>query len=380
MFPHILTFSLPKPYATLNCEASFQIKKVFMTTVFFKILPLLCLSTFSSGLQAQISENSSWQPRALSVDLAMGKMWKNSKKAIEEHQKKDSDLAYTPLQDSLPSIEAMIEFKPTHPLNFSYVTAEAQGPRKSMEDAHFFKEIKQGVIVGVLDGHGGSEVSQFASGLFCEKFPEAFAQVQGNIHQAFEALIHEIHIEIAAKKEWDHIGTTAVLCFIDKYTHRIYTANLGDSEANIYRKNKEGHFQSIPLSCIRDWSSTKDAKRASIALKNPHIALIWPKVDNPKGLRYPSPFHGINISRCIGDVAFSSAVIHKPKITVNQLQIGDILILACDGLKDYVLESEIIMELHQNGSNENLAKRLVNYAIYIKNSLDNVTILTVNVD
>ncbi len=351
-----------------------------MTTLFLKILFLLWFSAFSSPLQADIIENTSWQPRTLPIDLTIEKMWKNSKKAIEEHQKKDSDLAYMPLQDSLPSIKAMADSTPTFPLKFSCFTAESQGARESMEDAHFFKEIEQGLIIGVLDGHGGVEVSQFASDLLCEKFPETFTQAQGNIHRAFEALIHEIHTEIATKNGWNHIGSTAVLCFIDKYTHQIYTATLGDSEANIYRKNKEGNFQSIPLSCIRDWSSIKEAKRASIALNNPYIALMWPKADNPKNLRYPSPFYGINISRCIGDVAFSSAVIHKPKITVNQLQIGDILILACDGLKDYVLESEIIMELHRNGPNENLAKRLVNYAIHIKNSLDNVTILAVNID
>ena len=305
---------------------------------------------------------------------------KNSKKAIEEHAKKDFNFSYAPLQEGLPSIEALTSNQELAPLNFSHSAAEAIGVRDFMEDAHFFKELEQGILIGVLDGHGGSLVAQYASERFSQKFSEALVKTLGNVHQAFEALIHEIHQEVAEKTEWSDIGSTAVLCYVNKYTHIIYTATLGDSEANIYRKNDEGHFQSIPLSCVRDWSSIKDAKRAAIALKNPYIASMWPKVGNPKQLRYPSPFFGINISRSIGDIAFAPAVIHKPKITINRLQVNDILILGCDGLKDYVLENEIVDQLHQNEPNENLAERLVNYAISIKNSLDNVTIATLHIE
>ncbi|MES2200330.1 MAG: PP2C family protein-serine/threonine phosphatase [Chlamydiota bacterium] len=340
-----------------------------MTSSFFKILFTLSLGACSSLF-----------PTPLSVDMTMEKMLKNSRKAIEEHARRSPNFAYASLQEGLPSIETMTTHTDLPPLNFSYVAAEDQGVRESMEDAHFFKEIEQGVIIGVLDGHGGVEVARFASELFWQRFPDVLTKVNGNVREAFETLIHEIHQKVAAKAEWNHIGSTAVLCFIDKSTHHIYTATLGDSEANIYRKNKEGNFQSIPISCVRDWSSLKDAKRAALALGNPRIAIMWPQVNDPKRLRYPSPFFGINISRCIGDVAFHSAVIHKPKITVNKLQVGDILILGCDGLKDYVPENEIVDQLYQTEADENLAKRLVKYAINVKKSLDNVTILVVTVD
>lgn len=356
-----------------------------MNILFFKIILSFSIffSLFSDSHESLIKEFS-WHPRALAVEITVKKMWKNSNKAIEEHKKKDPSSAYASLTDALPPLESFLIQKNLHPLKFFYSASEAQGPREFMEDAHFFKELEEGAIIGVLDGHGGGEVARYAKELFLEYFPLTLITVKGNIHQAFEILIDEIHKKIATKNEWSQIGSTAVLCFINKYTHQIYTATLGDSEANIYRKNKQGCFQSIPLSCVRDWSSAKDAKRAAIALERPYIASLWPKTSNPKCLRYPSPYFGINVSRSLGDVALTGsfekpAVIHKPKITINQLQTGDILILGCDGLKDYVLENEIIDQLNQKKTSENLAEQLVNYAINAKYSLDNVTVLSLSI-
>lgn len=307
-------------------------------------------------------------------------MWKNSKKAIEEHDKKKSD-AYASLHEALPSIDAIFNNTPTSSLTFKYSVAEAQGPRPKMEDAHFFQETDQGIIMGVLDGHGGAEVAHYASTEFQERFFAILKQTNRNVHQTFEILIDEIHKEIVRKPEWNNIGTTVVISFIDKQTHQIYTATLGDSEANIYRSINE-QLKSIPLSCVRDWSSKSDARRASVALEDPKIAIDWPNSLNPKYLRYPSPYYGINVSRSIGDVSLTGTVekpgvIHKPKITVSQLKLGDILILGCDGLKDYVSENEIISVLKENKTDQ--ANKLVRYAIDKRNSRDNVTVLVVSI-
>lgn len=326
-----------------------------------------------------------WRPRTLRSDLAMVKMLINSAKAVKEHRKKDLLNSFISSKDAVPSLEAMMNNQPLSPLKLSHFAAEAQGPRDAMEDAHFYKEIAQGSITGVFDGHGGKDVAEFANKMFQEKFSEALAKNKGNVHQTFEELIHKIHEEVMTHHEWDKIGSTAVICFIDKNTHQIYTATLGDSEANIYRKVNE-QLKSIPLSCVRDWSSVKDAKRASIALNYPQIAEDWPKVKNPKHLRY-FPICGINISRTIGDKRFTvgmfdqtkEGVIHKPKITVNLLQPDDVLILACDGLKDYVQENEIVAKLAKSQPGENLAKSLVDYAIKNKNSKDNVTIVALKI-
>ena len=113
-----------------------------------------------------------------------------------------------------------------------------------MEDAHFFQELEQGVFLGVLDGHGGQQVAQFASKECQRRFPELLAQTGGNVRQTLELLIDEVHKKVAAHAEWNEVGSTAVLCYIDKQTHLVYTATVADSEANIYR-NIEGQVKSI---------------------------------------------------------------------------------------------------------------------------------------
>jgi serine/threonine protein phosphatase PrpC len=319
------------------------------------------------------------EPRNLDANLAIKKMWKNAKKAIEEHYPKAPQHYASCQSEALPSMQTLMSQTPKTPLAFTCSAAEEQGVRSSMEDAHFFKEIPEGAITGVFDGHGGQEVSDIACDLFQKGFSDALTQTQGNVHQAFEKLIHDIHKHIALRPYLDKIGSTAIVCFIDKQSHRIYTATLGDSEANIYRYIN-GELKSIPLSCVRDWSSKHDAKRAAVALKQPELATEWPKIPG-KHLRFPSPYEGVNVSRAIGDVELTGTeetpgVIHKPKITMNQVKPGDILILACDGLKDYVSEEDIIQNLRDA---KDPAQALVKFSIQDKQSQDNVSVVAINI-
>ncbi|NGX27589.1 MAG: hypothetical protein K940chlam6_01527, partial [Chlamydiae bacterium] len=215
-----------------------------------------------------------------------------------------------------------------------------------MEDAHFYKEMEKGTLTGVFDGHGGSKVSAYASAEFQKRFPKALKEANGNVHQAFGKVIDQIHQNVANYSAWNHEGSTAVVCYIDKETHQIYTATLGDSEANIYRKSGQDGITSIPLSCVRDWLSPKDLNRLiSIYGKKTVMSFVKKVGSQAKHIRSQLAY-GVNVARAIGDVENTGEpgqprVIHKPKITVNQLRQGDVLILACDGLKDFVPEQEI---------------------------------------
>lgn len=55
------------------------------------------------------------------------------------------------------------------------------------------------------------------------------------------------------------------------------------------------------------------------------------------------------------------------------------MILACDGLKDYVQEHVIIEQMEKYNGN-NLAKALVDYAINEASSFDNVTVQVIQVE
>lgn len=341
---------------------------------------------------------SSWTPRELSWEMSIKKMHKNAEKAIKEHredaQYKDDHsfttdentelAAYATLKEALPPIESLHEAK-EKPLTFSYDVCAEQSRRPTMEDAHFYLEFDQGVVAGILDGHGGSEVANYASKEFEKNFPSCLEKFKGNIHQAFEYLIDEIHQKIAKNLSWNEQGTTAVISFINKNTRFVYTATLADSEANIYR-SFGNRVKSIPLSTIRNWASQKDSTRAAIANKLPIILENWPqyKGEQTKSLRV----NGANVSRSIGDLSKTTlndypAIIHKPKITVNQLQPGDILIFACDGLKDFVSEKEIVdlIQKQQHPIN-NLSQSLVKASLYKQGRSmhsDNVSVLAIQV-
>lgn len=317
----------------------------------------------------------------------------NGEKALREHRLKFPNKAYASEQEvPIPSRAELLK-KEANSLQFSYCFGDGQGPRPTMEDAHIYKEIPQGLIAGIFDGHGGKLVSNYASTEFAKRFEKALKDSSGDVYAAFTNLIDQIHGEIAKNVAWNHQGSTGVICFIDKETHTIYTATLGDSEANIYR-NVNNQLKSIPLSCVRDWTSIKDLRRLMKAHDRPDI-YWWGFYPDQAKYRRSQIELGVNVARGFGDLADAGTadkpiVIPKPKITVNKLnpdkpgEEGDLIVLACDGLKDYVPENEIV-EVINNTKNSyfsyfsNVAKNLKSYALNQKNAQDNVSVLAIRV-
>lgn len=346
-----------------------------------------------------------WRVNPLSVEKAEEKMHKNGVKAIEEHQAKEGAEETPPLtfwqslwnRQSLASSAYATEAEVaaskaplTEPLSFTHALADKQGRRESMEDAEFYSETADGVCLGVFDGHGGSAVSAYASKEFAKLFPSVLKIANGNVHEAFEKLIHHIYNVVKNERKWTYIGSTAVISYIDKKTGKIYTATLGDSEANIYRKFG-ADTKSIPLSCVRDFWSKKDLARLCKAHnRTPESVRAefespspWFQKVSPKSLR-SQLWTGVNVSRAIGDFLHFGTeekpiVIHKPKITVGEVKKGDRLVLACDGVKDFVLEKEIVGLVDKHKTTEAFAKGLVEFAYKDKESTDNITALVVDI-
>jgi len=258
------------------------------------------------------------------------------------------------------SEEALINFKaetqvPQTTLSFKDEHAEEQGERNTMEDARFYISNEQGTLSGVFDGHGGKEVANYTQKRTKELFFKLLEENRGNVHATFTTLFDQIEGEIknGTAEIKDDSGSTAVLCFIDPKTNKIYTATIGDSEACIYR-TINGETRSIPISCARSWGSKKDYQRLFTAGL---VSSSEPPPTDPKTLRYRNPKNtqnSLNVSRALGDESFKnssplSPLIHKPKITEEQLYPGDKIVIACDGLRDYVTEAEIIEQLALEG-------------------------------
>ncbi len=312
-----------------------------------------------------------------SLEISIAKMWKNSIEAIEcDH----TGTCYISIGQCASVNKQSLAIEKHPPLQCLHFSAEGQGSRPCMEDAHFFQEISQGVVLGVCDGHGGKEVAEYASAAFCSRFSSSLQAHHGDARQAMISLIEEIHLEVCAKEEWNDCGTVAVICFVDLVHRLVYTATLGDCEANIYRKI-EGQMRSIPLSCIRNWAHPKELARTGVVLEDGCKGILWKNQAEAKRMYYVTPMGCLNVSRSIGDAnrnknvsGRSSAISHKPKVTAHHLLPGDLLVLACDGLRDAISENEIV-QIIETSSTDLVANRLMRSAIEM--GLDNVTVLAV---
>lgn len=347
------------------------------------VLEFLPVIGFLVALIERIVVYLSKRKTSFSLEEDIKKMLKNTNKAITEHAKKDS--AYTKTKETFSNL---FEKKETETLDLSFSSAEAQGPRPTMEDAFvisFPQNNNNPSLVAIFDGHGGEKVSKFASKKFSKNFLSILKKSNENVYEAFELFCQKTQQKIAKNSSWNQCGSTAVMSYIDPKTHLIYTATLGDSEANIYRNGK-----SLPLSCVRDWSHPKEAMRVAIAHNKPAIATEWPKTPEKAKYRRSHINYGVNVSRAFGDIDQSvingcPVVSHKPKITVSKLEKGDVVIWACDGLKDFATEGEIAKiinkpsHLFQKVFSNSLAKQLVDFAVNEKESQDNVSVIAAKI-
>lgn len=260
-------------------------------------------------------------------------------------------------------------------LKFRYSEYAAQGNRKSMEDQHFYVESpEKGVFFGVLDGHNGADVANYASKILEGEFFNVLDRKKGNVHDAFVYLTKKIQEKICSKEaNFANQGSSAVFCYIkDKL---IYTATLGDSEAKIYYQDEKDNANVIPLSCVSNWASEEDKQRA--IKTHPNLENAWKEVKDPKQMRVL----GSNASRAFGD-KISKAVSQDPIISVTPACEGHCIVVACDGYWDFVNEyqSSLLVKNYFDGKvQESLPQYLVNYALNEGKSDDNVTIIAVEI-
>lgn len=298
-------------------------------------------------------------------------------------------------------------------LRYEHAVTADQNRSRDMQDAFTYSRTELGTVFGVFDGHGGHDISNYASTHFASRFFEHLSQ--GKSHRdVFQRTILSIQNDIKNENcKWgDAQGTTAVVSYID-LNHRIYTATLGDSEAKIYRMIGD-QLKSIPISCMRDWCSPKDslvfAEHRRPFLGENAKALV--QHIQAKDRRIGWHDIGLNVSRGIGLVN-TFYVIHpkvtinlpmsclhlwpemriplyfskegilrsiKPKITMFQPQPGDILILGSDGLFDSLPEHriiEIILEAIEGNRLPELTDILAGAAKQNEEYKDNITVVAV---
>jgi serine/threonine protein phosphatase PrpC len=227
--------------------------------------------------------------------------------------------------------------------------------RASSEDRFSASE----TFVGVYDGHGGSEVSDYVS----KHLPKRFEECGGDFVEAFA----KVDAEYADIDKVMHrmAGTTATCAYIDAERGWIRVSNVGDSWAVL-----------VPLERVHEPQvlTVDDNCRTNLEEVN-RIRQCGGRVVDCRVERV------LAVTRAIGDGDFrASGVICEPHITLPiEVLAPSILVLATDGLWD-VLSIEQVAEYLRSQpdfvSAQVLAKELVRRAV-ARRTMDDVTVVIV---
>ncbi|TKY52859.1 phosphatase 2C 38 [Spatholobus suberectus] len=242
----------------------------------------------------------------------------------------------------------------------------------------------QGTFVGVYDGHGGSEASQFVSdNLFCN-LKRLAAEHQGMseslIKRAYSAT--EEGFLSLVKKQWlskPQIASTGTCCLVGVICNgMLYIANSGDSRVVLGRfERATRETEAIQLST--EHNVNQETVRDELRSKHPfdsQIVVMRQNVWRVKGL--------IQVSRSIGDAYLKKAEFNReplpskfrlaetffkpilscePSTSSHTLQPDDqFLIFASDGLWEHLTNQEAVNIVSNNPPN-GIARRLVKAAL-----------------
>jgi protein phosphatase 2C family protein 2/3 len=253
---------------------------------------------------------------------------------------------------------------------------ELQGSRPTMEDAtiHLDKfEVRggganPGSFYAVLDGHGGTETSQFAA----QRLPELMLeQLQGNgsIRRALHKSIMQVDKEFLSSGQSSRAGSTLVAVVHDG-AGLLTCANVGDSRAVLCRNGK-----AVDLST--DQKPTRSDETARIIDAGGYVT----------GNR---TLGQLAVARALGDKdlkeEIEGALIATPEIEQWALRKEDEFVLvACDGLYDVMTSQEAIdfvRDRLKRGAASygasglaDICEQLTKEAVETRGSRDNVSVI-----
>lgn len=236
------------------------------------------------------------------------------------------------------------------------------GKRETNEDLNFSELVDEIQIIGVLDGHGGVEAADFVKKNFIIEFLKEYKNNK-NLSIVLTNTFLMLNTQIINSNITS--GTTATIAMIDQ--DKLFIANVGDSRAILIRNN-----EIVTLS--------KDHKITDKYEFEKYRSSNWYKVKSRlisqgklKGFKMTT------ISRSLGDSFFEDALTAEPDIKEIKLREGDKIIIATDGLWNFV-ENERVLAITSktNTLNSNLTDELIKEAIKSK-STDNITVVVVKV-
>lgn len=193
----------------------------------------------------------------------------------------------------------------------------------------------------VADGMGGHKKGEVASRMAVDIISDFITAKKCGPVQAIEAANKEI-FEKSASSEFSGMGTTTVMCILDK--DKALIANVGDSRGYIF---KSGKLRQI----------TKDHSLVQKLIDDGEITEAEAEERADKSV----------ILRAVG-----SSKDVKVDVFENDTEKGDVILLCTDGLTNCVSTEEISRILSLNISLQKKAEELVN-AANLNGGIDNIT-------
>jgi serine/threonine protein phosphatase PrpC len=224
------------------------------------------------------------------------------------------------------------------------------------------------LLAAVADGVGGHKAGEIASRIAVETIHAVIAgcanldDPAGLLVQAFQAANQQIVQQAQTHGEWNGMGSTCVCALI--IDQRLYTANLGDSRLYLIREK-----EILQLTYDHTWMAEV------LATEMPE----WGTVDRRHPLahvlnRYLGSSEPIQV-----DLRMRSATPAGEEQETAQigfeLEAGDILALASDGVSDLLTDAEIKASL-TGRRRERWARRLI-YCALKNGGHDNATAVVI---
>jgi len=261
----------------------------------------------------------------------------------------------------------------------SWQTAGMRGADK-MEDRHFVSNLEgeNGELIGaiccVLDGHGGSDVAEYASNALQSKLLDAYVSSQGNfdtlnglVQSSFEDVDKEAKKNVS---NYNMCGSTALAMFT--FQGKMLLANAGDCRAVLGRFNKTtNEYNAIRLT--NDHNASDNLQEQQRILKSG--GSLQTTKDGKKRV------NGIlQVTRAFGDGRVKHVgVTATPEISTLELdkENDHFIILATDGVWDIFDDQQAVQIVRNTAKQPYLAAKRLGSEALGKGSTDNITVVVI---
>ncbi|KAH3767891.1 Protein phosphatase 2C 1 [Pelomyxa schiedti] len=259
------------------------------------------------------------------------------------------------------------KLKPSARFHIAFV--DTKGRRARMEDVVTiiggYRDNQEDDLIGLYDGHNGSMAAAYIADLLDKEICKSL-DTSEDIHK----ILHTSFMEVNSALLEDEIitgGSTALVALLRKDTG--YIANVGDSRAILVNTDKT--FQRLSVDHRPD-----DPLEAEYVKQ--HGGQITEAVEGGKSvLRVNTQ---LTLTRAFGDRELSTFLRCEPHIAtfpVNDPAKSRWLVMACDGLWDFVPEEEVASIVHKS-VNPIIAALELRKTALVNASGDNVSIVIID--